>query len=33
MFGGGAVLAGMPTMHIGDRNAEFVRRNLSREKI
>ena len=33
MFGGGAVLAGMTTMNIGDRNAEFVRRYLALEKI
>ena len=33
MFGGGAVLAGMTTMNIGDRNSEFVRRYLALEKI
>jgi chemotaxis protein CheD len=33
VFGGAAVLAGMTTMNIGDRNSEFVRRYLSLEKI
>jgi chemotaxis protein CheD len=33
VFGGGAVLAGMTTMNIGDRNSEFVRRYLAIEKI
>ena len=33
VFGGGAVLAGMTTMNIGDRNSEFVRRYLALEKI
>ncbi|REG60358.1 CheD activator of MCP protein methylation [Paraburkholderia sp. BL6669N2] len=33
VFGGGAVLAGMTTMNIGDRNSEFVRRYLAVEKI
>ena len=33
VFGGGAVLAGMTTMNIGDRNSEFVRRYLATEKI
>jgi chemotaxis protein CheD len=33
VFGGGAVLAGMTTINIGDRNAEFVRRYLALEKI
>jgi len=33
VFGGAAVLAGMTTMNIGDRNAEFVRRYLAKEGI
>jgi chemotaxis protein CheD len=33
VFGGGAVLAGMTTINIGDRNSEFVRRYLALEKI
>jgi len=33
VFGGGAVLAGMTTMNIGDRNAVFVRRYLATEGI
>ena len=33
VFGGAAVLAGMTTMNIGDRNSEFVRRYLATEKI
>ncbi|MFT4063160.1 chemoreceptor glutamine deamidase CheD [Paraburkholderia sp.] len=33
VFGGGAVLAGMTTMNIGDRNSAFVRRYLATEKI
>ncbi len=33
VFGGAAVLAGMTTINIGDRNAEFVRRYLALEKI
>ncbi|CAN7158451.1 chemoreceptor glutamine deamidase CheD [Trinickia sp. LjRoot230] len=33
VFGGAAVLAGMTTINIGDRNAEFVRRYLGLEKI
>lgn len=33
VFGGAAVLAGMTTINIGDRNAEFVRRYLGIEKI
>ena len=33
VFGGGAVLAGMTTLNIGDRNAEFVRRYLATEKV
>ncbi|MFC5429124.1 chemoreceptor glutamine deamidase CheD [Paraburkholderia denitrificans] len=33
VFGGAAVLAGMTTMNIGDRNAEFVRRYLATEHI
>ena len=33
VFGGAAVLAGMTTMNIGDRNSEFVRRYLALEKI
>lgn len=33
VFGGGAVLAGMTTINIGDRNSEFVRRYLATEKI
>ncbi|WP_213298649.1 chemoreceptor glutamine deamidase CheD [Paraburkholderia sacchari] len=33
VFGGAAVLAGMTTMNIGDRNAAFVRRYLATESI
>jgi len=33
VFGGAAVLAGMTTMNIGDRNSEFVRRYLATENI
>lgn len=33
VFGGAAVLAGMTTINIGDRNAEFVRRYLDLENI
>ncbi len=33
VFGGAAVLAGMTTINIGDRNSEFVRRYLALEKI
>ena len=33
VFGGAAVLAGMTTMNIGDRNAVFVRRYLATEQI
>ncbi|TXC88202.1 chemoreceptor glutamine deamidase CheD [Paraburkholderia azotifigens] len=33
VFGGAAVLAGMTTMNIGDRNSAFVRRYLALEKI
>jgi chemotaxis protein CheD len=33
VFGGAAVLAGMTTMNIGDRNAAFVRRYLATEGI
>ena len=33
VFGGGAVLAGMTTLHIGDRNADFVLRYLQTERI
>jgi len=33
VFGGAAVLAGMTTMNIGDRNAAFVRRYLATEQI
>ncbi|PTB18057.1 chemoreceptor glutamine deamidase CheD [Trinickia symbiotica] len=33
VFGGAAVLAGMTTINIGDRNAEFARRYLALEKI
>ena len=33
VFGGAAVLAGMTTMNIGDRNSTFVRRYLALEKI
>jgi len=33
VFGGAAVLAGMTTINIGDRNAEFTRRYLALEKI
>lgn len=33
VFGGAAVLAGMTTINIGDRNSEFVRRYLGLEKI
>lgn len=33
VFGGAAVLAGMTTMNIGDRNAAFVRRYLATENI
>ncbi len=33
VFGGAAVLAGMTTMNIGDRNSEFVRRYLALENI
>jgi chemotaxis protein CheD len=33
VFGGAAVLAGMTTMNIGDRNAAFVRRYLALENI
>jgi chemotaxis protein CheD len=33
VFGGGAVLANMTTLNIGDRNAEFVRRYLALERI
>ncbi|WPG39162.1 chemoreceptor glutamine deamidase CheD [Variovorax sp. EBFNA2] len=33
VFGGGAVLAGMTTLHIGDRNADFVLRYLQAERI
>ena len=32
VFGGAAVLAGMTTINIGDRNAEFVRRYLGARK-
>lgn len=33
VFGGGAVLANMTTLNIGDRNADFVLRYLQREHI
>ncbi|KMY86596.1 Chemotaxis protein CheD [Candidatus Paraburkholderia calva] len=33
VFGGGAVLAGITTINIGDRNSEFVHRYLALEKI
>ncbi|RQR26957.1 chemoreceptor glutamine deamidase CheD [Burkholderia sp. Bp9143] len=33
VFGGAAVLAGMTTINIGDRNADFVRRYLALERI
>lgn len=33
VFGGGAVLAGMTTLNIGDRNADFVLRYLKAEEI
>ena len=33
VFGGGAVLANMTTLNIGDRNAEFVLRYLKAEEI
>ncbi|MCY1370027.1 Chemoreceptor glutamine deamidase CheD [compost metagenome] len=33
VFGGGAVLAGMTTLNIGDRNADFVLRYLEAERI
>ncbi|MFP6557552.1 chemoreceptor glutamine deamidase CheD [Paraburkholderia sp. B3] len=33
VFGGAAVLAGMTTMNIGDRNSAFVRRYLALENI
>jgi chemotaxis protein CheD len=33
VFGGAAVLAGMTTMNIGDRNSAFVRRYLAMENI
>ncbi|AKJ69702.1 chemotaxis protein CheD [Pandoraea thiooxydans] len=33
VFGGGAVLAGMTTLNIGDRNAQFVLRYLEVEQI
>jgi len=33
VFGGGAVLASMTTLNIGDRNAEFVLRYLKTEEI
>ncbi|GAB3630460.1 chemotaxis protein CheD [Pandoraea terrae] len=33
VFGGGAVLAGMTTLNIGDRNANFVLRYLELEQI
>ena len=33
VFGGGAVLAGFETMNIGERNAEFVEKFLSTERI
>lgn len=33
VFGGGAVLAGMTTLNIGDRNANFVLRYLEMEQI
>jgi chemotaxis protein CheD len=33
VFGGAAVLAGMTTLNIGDRNSEFVRRYLAMEKV
>ncbi|PXW22391.1 chemoreceptor glutamine deamidase CheD [Paraburkholderia caballeronis] len=33
VFGGAAVLAGMTTMNIGDRNSAFVRRYLATENI
>ncbi|HEY1611176.1 MAG TPA: chemoreceptor glutamine deamidase CheD [Paraburkholderia sp.] len=33
VFGGAAVLAGMTTINIGDRNSEFVRRYLATENI
>ncbi|HTH62517.1 MAG TPA: chemoreceptor glutamine deamidase CheD [Paraburkholderia sp.] len=33
VFGGAAVLAGMTTMNIGDRNSAFVRRYLATEQI
>jgi len=33
VFGGAAVLAGMTTLNIGDRNSEFVRRYLALEKV
>ncbi|WP_321879593.1 chemoreceptor glutamine deamidase CheD [Paraburkholderia bannensis] len=33
VFGGAAVLAGMTTMNIGDRNSAFVRRYLATESI
>lgn len=33
VFGGAAVLAGMTTINIGDRNADIVRRYLALEKI
>jgi chemotaxis protein CheD len=33
VFGGGAVLANMTTLNIGDRNADFVLRYLNNERI
>ncbi|RQS73455.1 chemoreceptor glutamine deamidase CheD [Burkholderia sp. Bp8963] len=33
VFGGAAVLAGMTTINIGDRNSDFVRRYLALERI
>ena len=33
VFGGGAVLANMTTLNIGDRNADFVLRYLSAQRI
>jgi chemotaxis protein CheD len=33
VFGGGAVLANMTTLNIGDRNADFVLRYLRNERI
>lgn len=33
VFGGAAVLSGMTTLNVGDRNADFVRRYLALERI